>query len=296
MNKRLPTSNRKSLAFKKIGGNWKDDINFNQLTKKIWEELYSKYRNYYIEKNYLDSIGKNFFNTFYPFNTPDTGVGLDHLEREYHFYFLLYHNIIRKIQSSKNSSIKINNPSFYTYGEIYEEKMHVDNETAKFSPQKEAVKNTPLHLDIQETERSPSPQPVEVPITKVELLSEPPIPLPIVIPPPNKPVTIEKITEPKNIPIISIDEIKEKIANDPLYNAILLFITKFMYSEEAMDNLKLILKEDIYDILVQIKNKSYVQTNLNLILYSTDYFQLILNIGDIPNKFQIKKQYMNCIK
>ena len=69
-----------------------------------------------------------------------------------------------------------------------------------------------------------------------------------------------------------------------------------MYSEEAMDNLKLILKENIYDILVQIKNKSYARTNLNLILYSTDYFQLILNIGDIPNKFQIKKQYMNCIK
>ena len=155
-----------------------------------------------------------------------------------------------------------------TNGEIYEEKMHVDNEKARFSPQKEVVKNT--FLDIQETGHSPSPQPVEIPITKVELLSEPPIPLPIVILPPNKPIIAEKITEPKNIPIISIDEIKEKIANDPLYNAILLFITKFMYSEEAMDNLKLILKENIYDILVQIKNKSYARTNLNLILYSID--------------------------
>ena len=294
MSKKLSSNNRKSLAFKKIGGNWREDINFQRLTKNIWEELHSKNEHDNVEKNYLDSIGKNFLNTFYPFNTPDTGVSLDHLEREYQFYFLLYQNIIRKIQSSKNSSIKIENPSFYAYGEIYEEKMHVDNEKARFSPQKEVVKNT--FLDIQETGHSPSPQPVEVPITKVELLSEPPIPLPIVIPPPNKPIIAEKITEPKNIPIISIDEIKEKIANDPLYNAILLFITKFMYSEEAMDNLKLSLKENIYDILVQIKNKSYARTNLNLILYSTDYFQLILNIGDIPNKFQIKKQYMNCIK
>lgn len=267
--------------------NQRGPVDFNALTRQVWEEIYQRKK---IKKdmNALNIIGDHFRDPLYSLGTINSDQSL--IKEEYMYFFFLYHRMVEKILCTKDRMNKLESRSFFKYVEV-------NKASCNFSPIKKPLPTPILKvppMKLKQVEPSISAQPPMMDKLKSILNPQPKdiIQMEEDLPELPKPPKVNEKAKK-----LTLKEINDLQMNDHILNALILYGPKIMLKnkEEAMANLRTILCPDVIHMLEEFISMKHQWRNYSFVLYGTDYYQIIFCVKDNPVKFSLKKVLYNCI-